>query len=141
MNYRWAEGSHAPKDVSAESIAIDCESRGDWSPDGLYEASKAEGHPVHEDIWAEGDQVWAQRARVERCRKIIQGVNVEIEHGGKSYEVRAAEFVHVNGDGRWVSMQDIQNDNDLLKAYAAEVGRFLQQAVAKNAKLQALMDE
>ena len=141
MKYRWAEGFHAPKGIEAESVAIDCEARGDWSPDGLFQASKDKSHYLHGVVWAEGDQVWAQRARLEFCRKTIAGVHVEMTHGGKTYEVRAAEFVRVNGDGRWASIEQIRSDSDLLKAYATEVGKYLQMATAKQAKLQALLDE
>lgn len=141
MKYRWAEGFHAPKGISAEQVAIDCESRNDWSPEGLLEATKRKKHVLHETVWTEGDQVWAQRARLDYCRRTIGGVHIELVHGGKIFETRAAEFVRVNGDGRWASMDQIRSDSELLKAYAAEVGRFLAMATAKQAKLQQLLED
>lgn len=139
MNYVWADGFHAPKGVSADKVAEAIEKLPDPSPEALLDATKAKRHVLHEAVWGEGDQVWAQRGRVDYCRRVLGAVKEVVVHGGKTIEVRAVEFVRQNGDGRWYQTRDIRNDPELLDAYMAEIARLQDQAAAKMAKLRSLM--
>lgn len=137
--YYWADGFHAPKNVSADDAMAAIERLKEPTPENLLEASKSKKHILHETLWAEGDQVWANRGRLECCRKIIASVcEVEVV-GGREIAIRAVEFVRANGDGRWATLTDIKKDPDLMDAYLAEVLRLQEQASAKLKKVRALM--
>lgn len=139
MNFSWREGFHPPKGVAADDVAAALDQLKEPSPENLLQASKAKRHVLHGDLWSEGDQVWAQRGRLERCRQILGAVKrVEII-GGKTIEVRAVEFVRLNGEDRWAKIDDILQDKSLCDAYMAGVQNLLEQASAKMSKLRELM--
>lgn len=135
----WREGFHAPKGVSADDVKATLDRLEEPSPENLLHATKAKRHPLHDAVWGEGDQVWAQRGRLEYCRRIIGAINETIVVGGKSIEIRVVEFIRTNGSGQWTSIDDIRNDPLLLDAYLAEVQRLQEQAVAKLEKVRVLM--
>lgn len=141
MRYQWAPGFHPPKGVEADAVKGALDALPEPSPENLLEASKSSNHVLHEDLWSEGDQVWAQRGRLERCRKIIGSVVDTQLVGGKAITVRAVEFLRSDDDkkGQWVSIESIVQDSDLLDAYLAEVQRLQDQASAKMAKVRALL--
>lgn len=141
MKYRWADGFHAPKGVEADKVMAAIEELPSPTPLALLSASKAKRHVLHEHLWAEGDQVWAQRARLDRCRKIIGAVEEVVIVGGKTMEVRAVEFIRdpETKAGSWFTMADIMRDKGLLDAYLAEVERAQEQAAAKVARVRALL--
>ena len=139
MNFQWRDGFHAPKGVKAEDIHAAIVKLSEPSPEELYNASKKKTHVLHEAVWAEGDQVWATRGRIDYCRRIIGAVVETIVVGNRSIETRAVEFVRTNGDGRWMSIESIRSDPDLLDAYIGEIQRLQDQATAKMAKLRELM--
>ena len=138
MNYEWADGFHAPKGVSADDVKEALDKLPEPSPDALLEATKRKSHVLHGEIWGEGDQIWANRGRLERCRKIVASVCEVITVGKNDIQVRSVEFVKHNG-GHWSSLDAIRKDPDLLEAYAAEVQRLQDQASAKMSKLRQLM--
>ena len=139
MTYVWADGYHAPKGLRPDKVAAAIDNLSDPSPEAMLEATKSKRHVLHEVVWGEGDQAWAQRGRLDFCRKIMGAIKEVIVHGGKSIEVRTVEFVRQNGDGRWYHTRDIRGDAELLDAYMAEIVRLQDQAAGKMAKLRALM--
>lgn len=140
MNYQWAEGFRPPKGVTPDAVKAALDKLSEPSPERLFEASKAKRHILHEELWSEGDQVWANRARLDRCRHIIGAVRETVVVGNKSLSVRAVEFVRpANGEGRWASLDTIRSDAALREAYLNEVIRLQEQASAKMAKLKELM--
>lgn len=139
MNYRWAEGFHPPKKVTPEAAKAAIDKLKEPTPENLLEASKRDKHVLHEDLWSEGDQVWAQRGRLERCRKILGAVQEVVIVGGKEMTVRSVEFVKTSGEGRWATLETIRSDPALLEAYFAEILRLQEQATAKMAKVRELM--
>lgn len=141
MNYRWAEGFHPPKNVTPEAVKTALDKLSEPTPENLLHASKRKTHVLHEDLWAEGDQVWAQRGRIERCRRIIGAVHEVVIAGGKEISIRAVEFVKPNGTGRWATLESIRSDPDLLNAYLGEVQRLQEQATGKMQKIRDLMTE
>lgn len=141
MNFRWADGFHPPKDVPADVAMAAIEKLPDPTPERLLQATKSKRHVLHDDLWAEGDQVWAQRGRLDRCRKIIGAVQSVVVVGGKDISVRAVEFVKLDGEGRWATLATIRSDPALLEAYFAEIQRLQEQAVAKMTKVRELMRE
>ncbi|WP_022727204.1 hypothetical protein [Fodinicurvata sediminis] len=141
MNFQWAEGFHAPKGVSADEVKEALEALPEPSPDALLEASKDTAHPLHHDLWSEGDQAWAQRGRLERCRRIIGAVQEVVVSGNRSVSIRAVEYVRPNGEGRWATLNTIRSDPDLLDAYLAEAERYMEQASAKFRRVRDMMKE
>jgi len=139
MTYHWAEGSRPPKKVTADDMKAALDALPELSPKNLLAASKRKRHVLHNDLWSEGDQVWAKRARLARCRHIIGWVHEEIVVGSKTISVRAVEFVKPNGKGRWVSIESIIDDPELVDAYLAEVQNLQEQAVAKMARIRELI--
>ena len=139
MNYQWADGFRPPKNVSAEDVKQALDSLEEPTPENLLEASKRKRHILHADLWSEGDQAWAQRARLDRCRHIIGAVVEPIVVGGKTITVRSVEYVRANGEGRWATLTQIRSDPELREAYAAEVERLQEQALGKLTKLRELM--
>lgn len=139
MKYVWADGFHRPKNVDADTVKAALDVLPEPSPENLLDATKAEGHVLHEDLWAEGDQVWAQRGRLDRCRRIIGAVHEIVPVGNREVSIRAVEFVRPNGEGRWASLDNIRNDPDLLDAYLGEVERLAEQAAAKSRKVRELL--
>jgi hypothetical protein len=131
MNYQWADGFHAPKNVAAEDVLAALGKLPEPSPENLLAASKRPKHILHDELWSEGDQVWAQRARLDRCRHIIGGVRSIDIIGGKTISTRVVEFIRPNGEGRWASMAEIVADGSLLEAYLMEIERLSQQAADK----------
>jgi hypothetical protein len=139
LRFHWREGFHSPKGVNPDQAAAAIAKLPTPSPEALYEASKAKRHVLHEDLWNEGDAVWARRGRVDRCRHILGAVHEVVIVGNKQISIRAVEFVKTNGEGRWASLDAIRNDPELWDAYMAEVLRLQEQATAKMAKLRELM--
>lgn len=139
MRFEWADGFHPPKDVSADAVKGALDLLDEPTPEALYEASKGNGHVLHDELWSEGDQAWARRGRLDRCRKIIGAVQEVVVVGGKNIQVRAVEHVRVRGEGRWASLETIRSDPDLREAYFAEVLRLQEQAAAKLTKLRELL--
>jgi len=139
MTAQWSDAARSPKGVSAEAFLDRLKTLPEPSPEASYEASKAPNDLLHEATWGEGDQVWAQRARLDYHRNLIQHVVETVVVGQKEITVRAVEFVRTNGHGHWAMLEQIRGNPDLLQAYATEVGRLLEQATAKHAKLRELM--
>lgn len=135
---RWASGFHPPRGVSPEAFAGRLRKLKEPTPEASFEASKRKTDLLHEATWGEGDQVWANRARLEFHRKCISSLVEPVFVGGKSIEVRAVEFVRVNGEGRWAHIDDIRADPELYDAYFDAVERLQEQALAKMAKLREL---
>lgn len=139
MSYEWGEGFHPPKDVAADQVKAALDSLKEPSPENLLESSKAKAHVLYGDLWSEGDQVWAQRGRLERCRRIIGAVQEVVVVGGKNIQIRAVEFVKRNGESRWTSIDDIRQNEALRDAYMSEIQRLQEQATAKMEKFRNLM--
>ena len=139
MKFQWRDGFHPPKGLSADDFAAAVSELPEPSPEHLLNASKKKRHVLHEYIWSEGDQVWAQRGRLEQCRRILGGYAETIVTGGKEIQIRAVEFVRTNGEGRWATIDSIRSDPELCDAYIAEIQRLQDQASAKMAKLRDLM--
>jgi len=128
----WRGGYIHPKGVSPDSIIADCRARGDYSPDGLFEASKDETHPLHEAIWKVGDEIWAARGRREFCRQLLGSLVESYSIGGRTVEVRVVEFVKIKpGLAQWLPLDQIRADPKLAAAYIATAERLLNQALAK----------
>lgn len=138
MKYHWREGFHAPRGVSAEAVKKTLDVLSEPSPQMLLEASKKKQHPLHGELWSEGDQVWAQRGRAERCRHIISSIEEEINIGGVTIEIRSVEFLRVDGSRRWTQIEEIIDDPELADAYLTEIQRLQEQAAAKMAKFREL---
>ena len=139
MRYQWAEGFHPPKGVSVDALAAAVDELSEPSPESLLGASKRKRHVLHEELWAEGDQLWASRGRLERCRRILGGYTETIVAGGKTIEIRAVEFVRTNGTGQWTTIENIRSDPELMDAYAGEISRLMDQASAKMEKYRELL--
>jgi hypothetical protein len=139
MKYQWREGARPPHKlvdgqpatVSADEVAFALRELPAPSPDELLEASKVSDHVLHWELWHEGDQVWAARGRLDRCRQIIGAVHEVTIVGGKSITVRNVEFVRNGKDGQWAHIETILKDPALDAAYLAEITRLLEQATAK----------
>lgn len=135
--YRWRPGKHPPHDaegnvIPASAVKAALDELPEPSPERLLDASKRKRHVLHDELWGEGDQVWAQRGRLERCRHIISSVGEVIIIGGKTIEVRAVEFVRTSGaDGRWADIHAIMSDDALRAAHLASIIALQEQALAK----------
>lgn len=123
----WADGFHAPRGVSVEDVGPAVEDA--KTPEALLEASKKRRHCLHDHLWSEGDQVWANRARKEECRTIIRHVRKEMVVGGATIEVRAVEFIRESDS--WESMDDIIANPEMHDAYMGEIERLQEQALRK----------
>lgn len=142
MNFQWADGFHPPKNVTPDAVKAAIDELADPSPESMLEASKRKRHVLHEDLWAEGDQVWAQRGRLDRTRRIIGSVMETMTIGGKSISIRVVEFVRpAESDGRWATLETIRKAPELLDAYLGEVQRLQDQATAKLAKVRSLLKD
>lgn len=140
MNYQWSVGYHAPKGISADAAMGAVMALKHPTPEELLAASKAKRHIFHQHLWAEGDQVWAQRARLTECRRIIGHIERVEVIGGKTMTVRAVEYVRGNSPaGAWATLDDIVNSPELLDAYLADAERAQQQAVEKLSRIRALI--
>lgn len=109
------------------------------SPENLLKDARKKSHPLHAFFYDTPDEMWIQFGRYEAARRIIDTTKVEFTHGGKTMQVRAVEFVKVNGHGKWATTEDIVKDPELLDAYMLEIGRLNEQAAEKMARLRALM--
>lgn len=137
--YRWREGAVPPKTIDAEVFGSLLDASDDPSPDALFEASKDESHVLHEDLWSEGDQVWANRGRIARVRQII-GMCHKVEvHFGKEISTRVVEFIRPNGPGRWMQTDAIRLSPEFMDAYIREIIRLQEQATDKMSKVQSLL--
>jgi len=137
--FTWRAGFHSPKKVDAEAVKQSLDKLKAPTPENLLDASKRKNHVLHDDLWSEGDQIWAQRGRMERCRHIIGAIQEVVVVGGKEISVRAVEFVRNDGNDRWVFLDAIRSDPELQQAYMAEIQRLQEQAIAKMAKLRELL--
>lgn len=148
MQFQWREGAIPPRRLHKnKEVAIDAgvvaralRELDAPSPDNLLEASKASDHVLHWELWHEGDQVWAQRGRLDRCRNIIGAVHEVVTMGGKEITTRSVEFIRVNGEGTWAHMEAILSDPAMEKAYLAEIQKLQEQALAKIQRYRALKD-
>lgn len=143
MKYQWADGFHAPKGIKPESMIEAIDALPTPTPEALLNASKRKRHVLHDHLWSEGDQVWAIRARLDRCRKILGAVEELVIVGGKTIEVRVVEFIRDKntGAGVWKIMADIMANKELLAAYLFEVERIQEQAMAKVARVRQLLTD
>ena len=141
VSVEWADGAHPPKGVSAEAFLARLRSLPQPSPECSFEASKDPNDLLHDATWGEGDQVWANRARLDYHRHIISTVCEVVVVGGKNIKVRAVEFIHKgeNDDGRWINIGDIRDDAELMEAYMGEIQRLQEQASGKMAKFRELI--
>jgi hypothetical protein len=141
MKYQWADGFHPPKGVSAEAFCDALHKLPEPTPEALLKASKKVSHIYHEAIWSEGDDVWARKGRLDFCRRSIASCKEVAFVGGQEVLVRSVEYVHVDGDGRWATMDMIRSDKDLLAAYFEETKKLMYQATAKMERISLLMKE
>lgn len=142
-HYTWADGFQPPSGVSAEAVKNALDELAEPSPDNLLDASKTRTHILHGDLWSEGDQAWAQRARLDRCRRIIGAVHEVVVVGGKTLTTRSVEFVRPNGspNGRWCTLQTIMADPVLIDALMDEVIALQERVTAKLARIRELMKQ
>jgi len=133
MNFQWAEGYHPPKGVTIEQAAAAVLEAKD--PDTLLRKSRGKRHCLHNALWSEKDQVWANRARREYCRKFIGAVKEIRIIGGDEVSIRAVEFVKVNGGDIYATIDDIMSNQGYLNAYLGEIQKLQQQAINKMAVL------
>lgn len=139
MNFQWREGLVPPRKmrrgkavpVTADEVAAALSELPAPSPDNLLEASKASDHVLHWELWHEGDQVWARRGRLDRCRHIIGAVHEVTIVGGRTITNRVVEFVRDRGEGKWAHIETILSDPNLDAAYLLEITRLQEQALAK----------
>lgn len=142
VSRRWKPGFPAPKGVDADAAWQACgKLRGPKGerPKRLLEASKKPSHVLHRDLWSEPDSVWAERGRLERCRKIIASIEEVHVKGGKTIVVRSIECVTVGGVGQWENISDIVKDPALLEAHLGAIQNLQEQAVEKMEALRALI--
>lgn len=129
VTYKWRSGFHPP-DVDPGVVAKAAKGH---DPDSLLEASKARKHPLHAELWSEGDGVWAERGRRERCRQIMAAVvNVRVV-GGQKVEVRS--FEHLRQSKRWATIEEILADPELELEHMAAIRELNVQAAAKMQRL------
>jgi len=140
VNFQWRNGFHAPKGVGAEDVGRAIQALPEASPEHLLQASSQEGHVLHETLWAEGDQVWARRGRLDHCRNIIGAVRAVQIVGGREIQIRAFENLQINGERHWRSIEEISDDAELRAAYLREIVRLQDQANAKLRAFQEFMD-
>jgi hypothetical protein len=135
MSYQWREGAPLPRGpkgvLPVEDVKAAIDALEEPSPENLFEASKSERHILHHEIWSEGDQAWANRARMQRCREIVASVHEVLVIGGKNVGIRAFECVKVKGTRRWASIANIVSDDAMRKGYIAEIRELQEQALAK----------
>lgn len=142
MTYKWREGSRPPvrmllgkeTEIPADEFAVVLRELPTNSPDApgiLLEASRSSNHVLHYEIWSEGDDVWAERARRDRCREIISSHKRVEVIGGKTIEVRTVEFVRTPEGKRWAQIDAILADEALEKAYVREIISLQEQAKNK----------
>lgn len=146
MKYRWRDGFHSPKGVPAEAVAKAVNALPEITPENLLEASKETTHVLHDDLWSEGDQAWARRGRLDRCRKIIGGYVEVFYVGGKEVTSRAVEYISYQDRdsrtvNRFVTMDQVMHDAVLVDALLNTVIRYQQEATAKLLRLRQLMAE
>lgn len=139
MKFEWVSGYIPPKEITPEQAARIIEATPD--PDSLFEASKKSTHKLHKALWSEGDQVWANEARREFCRKFIGSLKRTEIKGGKEISFRVVEFVRTNGEGRYATMDQILDNKDLLDGYFREIQQLQRQALNKMETLQILLKE
>ena len=139
MTWFWAEGAHTPKGLSAEAMG---EAIQQWpTPPLMFEASKDRHHILHAELWSEGDQVWANQARLDRTRHIMGACKQQIVIGKKTITMRAVEYIHrKDGTGAWATSDMIRSDSELLEDYLAEVQKLQVQAAEKISTVLALME-
>ena len=139
MKFQWAAGFHPPKNVTAAEAREAVRALPEPSPEVLLDASKAEEHILHPDLWSESDATWAYRGRLERCRHIIKAI-VEVHVESKvTMTYRAYEFV--SEPKRWVSMNDILQNPALLRAHLSDVYRRHSETGDKISRLIAMLPD
>lgn len=108
MNFEWAEGFRAPKGISAEAAKARLDTLPEPSPEASFEASKDPVDLLHNATWGEGDQAWANRARLDFHRHLIGAIRETVVVGGRTISIRSVEFVKTNGENRWVTLTEIR---------------------------------
>lgn len=140
MKYQWSSGFHPPKGVTASQAMAAVDALPEPTPSALLDASKSKRHVLHSHLWAEGDQVWAQRARLTECRRIIGHIEEVVVIGGKTITTRSVEFVRGDREnGQWATLEQIIGSPDMMLAYLADAKRLQMQAVEKVAKIEQLI--
>jgi len=129
-----------PVGLDAEAVYRAVAALPDPTPENVFEDSKKPEHVLHATIWSEGDQVWANRGRIDYVRKIMRSIGEVVVVSGRTITVRSIEFVRPEArpEGLWSTLERIRADNSLLDAYEAEVIRLQEQALGKMTKLRAL---
>lgn len=141
MKYQWADGFRQPKGITAEEVKAALDDLPEPNPELLLDATKSSAHVLHDEIWGEGDQVWANRARMDRCRRIIAAIHEVRVVGGKTITNRAIEVIRMGNDRRWATIEDISKSPDLALAYLSEVQKLQDQASAKLTRAIELLTE
>lgn len=130
----------APTEARKKAVEELIASGEEPSPENLLKRSKRKSAPLHDYFYNTPESEWVEYGRYEAARKIIHSVNTTLTIGGVQIENRAVEFVRgQDGEGRWASMQDILQDDNLLRAYMREVSRLMKQAQDKMERIDALM--
>jgi hypothetical protein len=137
MSYQWRSGFHAPSGVSVEKFGATVEGMDNPCPEQLLEDSKKKTHVIHSHLWTEGDQVWANRARLSECRQMLSSIKKVELIGGEDVSYRVVEFL--SASKTWVKMEVILADNALLEQHFLEIEKLQQQAVSKMANLRMLL--
>jgi hypothetical protein len=127
VKFQWADGFRPPTGVTAQEVGEVIASLREPSPLLLLEASKFDNHPLHHAIWGEPDETWAERGRIEFCRKIISGLRRVDVISRIDVVTRPYEFVA----GSWHAQEDIMACPALSKAYMADMIRSMEQITAK----------
>ena len=136
----WKAGSRFGK-LDAERVMKDVRRLKEPSPENLYTASRAKKHSLHALIWAEDDEAWAQRGRIEKCREVLRGLVETMVIGGATIEVRAVEFVKPESrpDGVWGTVDEIILDDEMRDAYLLAAEQLMLSATAKLRKVRQLL--
>jgi hypothetical protein len=114
----WAPGFHAPRGVAAADVGRSLQGT-DKSPETLLELSKDKNHPLHEAVWGEGDQVWANRGRMELCRKVISAIRVDEITSKKTITYRMYEYIKQTKS--WHDLPEIVVDPTLDAEYQRQI--------------------
>lgn len=140
MQYQWKEGYHYPKGVKEPGVVMESLEGNEPTPQNLLELSRSDNHPLHAHLWDDNDELWAERGRLNECRKILQSIVTPQIVGERTIEVRAVEFLRVNGEGHWRDIETIRGNESLRAAYLREIQGLQEQALGKLAKYQELME-
>ena len=116
--YGWRHGFPAPNGVNAGDVVAYLEGdQESWSPERQLDQSKEKNHPLHRHLWGRPASYWAKRARIDECRKILNGISITIIRKEKEITVRAFEYVKKE----WHRVEDIAKNPDLDRAHQIEI--------------------